>query len=103
MKKIKKLFTSISLFFINSISKAFAVEYKYGVIDPIMVEDKYGVLEPTMGEKISGIAKTAMPIILFIIGLVVIFNKKKNSKVKAIILSSLLAIGIIGWIILNNL
>lgn len=87
------------------ISKVFAVgdlvEMKYGVFDPSMVEDKYGVFEPTMGEKLSGIGKIALPVVLFVIGLFVILSKKITKKVKIITISILLAIGILGWIVLN--
>ena len=108
MNKLKKVFASLSVFFGSMISKVLAfdpammVEDKYGVIDPRMYEPpKYGIFEPTIGEKISRIGKIALPLVLFIIGLFVILNKKMAKKVKIITISTLLAIGILGWIILN--
>lgn len=96
MNKIKKIFASFSVFFTSTVSKVLAQK-----IEPGMIEDKYGVFEPTMGEKISKIGKMALPLVLFIIGLFVILSKKITNKVKVIIISTLLTIGIIGWIVLN--
>lgn len=95
MNKIKKIFASFSVFFTSTVSKVLAQK-----IDPAILT-KYGVFEPTMGEKISEIGKIALPLVLFIIGLFVILSKKITNKVKVIIISTLLTIGIIGWIVLN--
>mgnify|MGYP000257073139 FL=1 len=107
MKKLKKVFMSCGVFITGLISKVSAVsiseQTKYGVFDPRMVEDKYGVFEPTMGEKISGIGKFAIPIVLFVIGLFVILNKKITKKVKAIVISVLVALTIFGVILMNYL
>lgn len=107
MKKLKKVFMSFGVFITGLISKVSAVsiseQTKYGVFDPRMVEDKYGVFEPTMGEKISGIGKFAIPIVLFVIGLFVILNKKITKKVKAIVISVLVALTIFGVILMNYL
>ncbi len=107
MKKLKKVFMSFGVFITGLISKVSAVsiseQTKYGVFDPRMVEDKYGVFEPTMGEKISGIGKFAIPIVLFVIGLFVILNKKITKKVKAIVISVLVALTILGVILMNYL
>lgn len=107
MKKLKKVFMSFGVFITGLISKVSAVsiseQTKYGVFDPRMVEDKYGVFEPTMGEKISGIGKFAIPIVLFVIGLFVILNKKITKKVKAIVISVLVALTIFGVILINYL
>ena len=107
MKKLKKVFMSFGVFITGLISKVSAVsiseQTKYGVFDPRMVEDKYGVFEPTMGEKISGIGKFAIPIVLFGIGLFVILNKKITKKVKAIVISVLVALTILGVILMNYL
>lgn len=104
MNKIKKVLISFSLFFTGMMSKVFAVgieqESKYGVFDPSIVT-KYGVLEPTMGEKISRFGKIVIPIILFIIGLFVILSKKITKKIKIIVISGLVALGIIMWYIMN--
>ena len=107
MKKIKKIFISFGIFFTSMISKVLAfdlarkVEMKYGIIEPDFIEAKYGVLEPTIGEKISGIGKIALPLVLFVIGLFVILSKKISKKVKIITISTLLTIGILGWIVFN--
>lgn len=107
MKKLKKVFMSFGVFITGLISKVLAVsiseQTKYGVFDPRMVEDKYGVFEPTptMGEKISIVGKFAIPIVLFVIGLFVILNKKITKKVKAIVISVLVALTILGVILMN--
>ena len=74
------------------------VEEKYGVIDPRRYETKYGINEPTIGKRFL---KIALPLVLLAIGLFVILSKKISKKVKVIIISILLTIGILGWIILN--
>ena len=107
MKKLKKLFISFGIFITGVISKVSAVsiseQTKYGVIDPDMIisETKYGVFEPTMGEKISNIGKFAIPIVLFIIGLFVIISKKITNKVKAIVISVLVILAILGVMLMN--
>ncbi len=105
MKKLKKLFISFGIFITGVISKVSAVsineQTKYGVLEPRMVEMKYGVFEPTMGEKISNIGKFAIPIVLFIIGLFVILGKKITNKVKAIVISILAILAILGVMLMN--
>lgn len=119
MNKIKKVFISLGVFFSGLISKTFAAslteQTKYGVFDPGMVEDKYGVLdprmyetkygifepEPTIGEKILNIGKFALPVILFVIGLFVVLNKKITKKAKIIAVSILAILAIIGYILMN--
>ena len=95
MNKIKKIFTSFCVFFTSMVSKVLA-------FDPVMtIEPKYGILKPTIGEKISRIGKIALPLVLFIIGLFLVLSKKITKKVKIITISTLLIIGILGWIVLN--
>ena len=117
MNKIKKFFVSFGIFITGLISKVSAVslheqtkygvfdpeivEAKYGIFDPRMVEDKYGVFEPTMGEKISSIGKIALPIVLFAIGLFVVLSKKFTKKVKAIVVSILVILAILGYVLMN--
>ena len=109
MKKSKKVFMSFGFFITGLISKVSAVsiseQTKYGVIDPdiLRTETKYGIFEPepTIGEKMSTIGKFAIPIILFVIGLFVILNKKITKKVKAIVISVLVALAILGVILMN--
>ena len=105
MKKLKKVFMSLGIFMTSLISKVSAIslteQTKYGVFDPRMVEEKYGVFEPTMGEKISSIGKIALPIILFVIGLFVVLSKKITKKVKAIVVSVLILLAVLGYILMN--
>ena len=86
------------------VSKVLALDSDLLMIDSSFltyVATKYGVFEPTIGEKISGIGKIALPLVLFIIGLVVILSKKITKKLKVITISILLTIGILSWIVLN--
>lgn len=105
MKKLKKVFMSLGIFMTSLISKVSAIslteQTKYGVFDPRMVANKYGVFEPTMGEKISSIGKIALPIILFVIGLFVVLSKKITKKVKAIVVSVLIVLAVLGYILMN--
>ena len=105
MIKLKKVFMSLGIFMTSLISKVSAIslteQTKYGVFDPRMVEGKYGVFEPTMGEKISSIGKIALPIILFVIGLFVVLSKKITKKVKAIVVSVLIVLAVLGYILMN--
>lgn len=106
MNKIKKIFISFCAFFMGLVSKVFAtglVETKYGIIDPTMVETKYGILEPetTIGERILSVGKLALPIILFFIGLFVVLSKKITKKSKAIVISFLVILAILGYIFMN--
>lgn len=99
MKKLKKVLVSFVTLGSGLASKAFAagaIEPKYGI-----VEVKYGIFEPTIGEKISRVGKFAIPIILFVIGLFVILNKKITKKVKAIVISALVLLGILGYVFMN--
>ena len=106
MNKIKKVFISFGAFFTGLVSKVFAVdlvETKYGVFDPRFVEKKYGIFEPepTSGEKFLSVGKFAIPIILFVIGLFVVLSKKITKKVKAIVISALVLLGILGYVLMN--
>ena len=102
MKKIKKVFTSFSLIMSGAISKVYAaipdnilnIEAKYGPYDP-------SIFEPTMGEKILIVGRGALPIILFAIGLFVVLSKKITKKVKAIIISILVILLILGYELMN--
>ena len=97
MKKIKKIFASFFVFVIGYISKSFAVsaskfEAKYGVFEPEP--------EPTIQEKIFSFDKIVAPIILFIIGILVILNKKLSNVAKAIVITCLLISGILLYNVL---
>ena len=103
MNKIKKVFIGFGVSVTSFISKTFAVDIKYGIVDPYMYETKYGVFEPepTIGERILSIGKFALPIVLFFIGLFVVLSKKLTKKVKAIVVSVLIALAILGYILMN--
>ena len=93
MKKLKKVFMSLGIFMTSLISKVSAIS--------LTKQTKYGVFEPTMGEKISSIGKIALPIILFVIGLFVVLSKKITKKVKAIVVSVLIVLAVLGYILMN--
>ena len=109
MNKLKKVSISFWIFITGLITKvsAFSLkgQTKYGVFDPGMIEDKYGVYDPvpTSGEKISSVGKYVIPIILFFIGLFVVLSKKLTKKVKAIIISGLVILAILGYILMKYL
>lgn len=101
MNKIKKVFISFGIIITGLVSKVLAFpiveQTKYGVIDP----RKDGIFAPgsTILEKFLSIGKLAIPIILFIIGLLVILSKKITNKVKKIIISILVTLAIVSIII----
>lgn len=96
MNKIKKIFSIFSLFLIGGVNKVFASR-----IDS--QQELYGVRNPqtSLYEENLSMGKIILPIFLFIIGLFVFFNKKLSKKAKAILLSILLLISIIGFLIFH--
>lgn len=99
MNKMKKVILSIGAFFVGMISKVYAI----GADDIISM---YGV-DPgprqTIGNTISKTGKIAIPFVLFIIGLIVILNKRITKKVKAIVVSLLAILAILGIVLMNYL
>lgn len=97
MNKVKKIFISFGAFFSSFASRVFAA--------PITVETKYGVFEPkpTIGEKFLNIGKFIIPIVLFVIGLFIVINKKITKKVKTIIISVFIVFIILFLILANYL
>ena len=99
MNKLKKVISTIGVFIIGMISKVYA-------IGPDTIVSVYAV-DPgpsprqTIGEIISKIGKITIPVILFVIGLFVILSKKITKKVKAIVISTLIILGVLAWTILN--
>ena len=99
MNKLKKVISTIGVFIIGMISKVYA-------IGPDTIISMYAV-DPgptprqTIGEIISKIGKITIPVILFVIGLFVILSKKTTKKVKAIVISTLIILGVLAWTILN--
>lgn len=94
MNKIKKIFSIFSLFLIGGVNKVFASR-----IDS--QQELYGVPQTSLYEENLGMGKIILPIFLFIIGLFVFFSKKLSKKAKAILLSILLLISIIGFLIFH--
>lgn len=99
MNKVKKVVTSLGVFFTGIISKVFAVNDYLDL--NVIGESKYGVYEPTLGEKISSAGKIVIPILIFLIGLGVILSKKITKKVKAAILSGLVILGVALYFVMN--
>ena len=101
MNKLKKVISSMGVFIIGMISKVYA-------IGPDTIISMYAV-DPgpsprqSIGETILKIGKITVPIILFVIGLFVILSKKITKKVKAIVISILVASGILGTVLINFL
>lgn len=94
--KLKKLITSISLFLLGASSTAFAA----GEADLYGPPSGFGSEVPITGNTItnhSGILTIVTSIILFIIGLLIILNKKIKRTSK-IIICSILGIILIGLI-----
>ena len=94
MKKlVKRTFGIISSFILGAQSKIFAIEQT----------DVYGPPpEPTISSLTGGqLFSTISSILLFIIGLIVIFNKNITKKVK-IVIATILAIIIIALILLSK-
>lgn len=96
MNKMKKILTSIGVFINVMISKVYAVER---TIVAMYAADPGP--RQNIGDTISKIGKIAIPVVLFIIGLIVILNKKIAKKVKAIIISILAILAILGIILMN--
>ena len=95
MNKIKKVISSIGVFIIGMLSKVYA----FGVDEIVSM---YAV-DPGPKHTISKIGKIAIPIVLFVIGLIVILNKKIAKKVKAIVASILVILAILGVVLINYL
>ena len=101
MNKIKKILVSFGVFFSSLISKVFALtavplddrlQAMYGVFEP---------KEPTIGEKFLNISRFVIPIILFVIGLFIVLNKKITKRVKIIVIS-IFIVFTISFLILAN-
>ena len=108
MKKIfKKILGGISAFIIGAQTKIFAANQTevYGPPpDQLIDEEQYGQLPTTSHMEVSStitgaqIVSIIASILLFIIGVIVILNKKISKKVK-IIVSSIIAILIVGLVV----
>jgi hypothetical protein len=98
MNKLKKVISSIGIFIIGMVSKVYAGATS---IEPLYGLEPGPVPKQAIGEKFSGIGKIVLPLVLFIIGLFVVLNKRITQKVKIITISTLLTIGVLGWVVLN--
>lgn len=93
MNKVKKVLAAIGAFFVGMMPNIFAMAQ--------IIETKYGVYEPSPCEKVSVVGKIVIPIILFIIGLFSIFTKKLTKRMKIIVVSVLVALGVIGCALMD--
>lgn len=100
MNKMKKIISSIGVFIIGIISKVYA-------IGPDTIVSMYAVDPgpvkkiPSIVATISKIGKVAVPIILFVIGLFVVFSKKTTNKIKVVVVLTLTILAIISVILMN--
>ncbi len=94
----KKIFISFGILITSWYSKvlAKAPQPAYGVYELCDPKPK-----PTAGEIISRGGKIAIPILLFFIGLGVIISKKITKKVKAIAISVLVILAVLGFSLMN--
>ena len=109
MKKIRKVLVSFNGFFATMVSKVCAIALDeaslYGPPEAFQMQDLYGPPQPSAEEiafqnKIN-MGKIIAPIILVLIGIGVILNKKLSKKAKAIIISLLAIIGVAMHFLLN--
>ena len=105
MNRIKKIFISLGAFIIAAFTKIGGLISR-AVMNPVQIlygppQDLYGPPQPTTGEIISKIAKPAILVVVFIIGLFVILSKKITKKVKAIVVSILIILVILEYVLMN--
>lgn len=101
--RIKKILVSIQVFFLGMISKVFAISV-YDIQTDYGIQTAYGIeIVPTPIERAFSIGKFILPVILFIIGLFVIISKKITKKVKTIVISILISLGVIGTLLMSFL
>lgn len=101
--RIKKILFSIQVFFLGMISKVFALS-AYDIQTDYGIQTAYGIeIVPSPIKKAFSIGKFLVPIILFVIGLFVVINKKITKKVKKIIITCLVILGIFVWTMLKFL
>ncbi len=102
MNKIKKVISSIEVFIVGMISKVYAIGTDE-IISMYAVDPGPKEKIPSIVEIISKIGKIVIPVVLFVIGLIVIFNKKIAKKVKVIVVASLVILAILGVVLMNYL
>lgn len=93
MNKIKKIFASLGMLIAASFTKICGI-----ISRAITPQPLYGVTEEDKGEKILDVLKWASPFFIFIIGIIVILNKKISSKTKNIVIAILIVIETVALI-----
>jgi len=97
MNKIKKIVSSIGVFIISIISKVYAI-----VPDKkVLTSEPVKKTEQTIVESTIKIGKITIPIVLFILILLVAFNKNTTKRVKFLMILALTLLGVLGWAIMN--
>lgn len=99
MNKVKKVAIGIGVFISSIVSKVYAATFREPKIISMYAVDpgpKARVLN-----SISRIGKIAIPVVLFVIGLLVVLSKKLTKKVKAIVVSILVILAILGYVLMN--
>ena len=109
MSKLKKIFISLGVFITSSFTKIFGIisrgeEVNY-IANPLYGPP--GEPQPTTGELLTKmftiIAKPLFIVVVFIIGLIVVLNKKMTKKVKAIVISILILLAILGYVLISSI
>ena len=96
----------------TGISSSFiTIATKYGVANPRDYEIKYGVatpdrpdiqpIEQSVISKAFSIGKIAIPVVLFIVGIVVLITKRISMKFKILIFSLLLLLSVIVYVLMD--
>lgn len=98
MKKVKKIIMFFLVFMLGIIDKVYALTPLYGP-----GYDQTITFQPTLGEKIARVFNIISPILLFIIGLFVVINKRTSKKAKVIIIIILIVLGIFGIPLIDSL
>lgn len=91
MNKLKKTISSIGVFIIGIISKVYANEFDVEVVPAYAVDPGPSRISII----ICIIGKIVFPVVVFILGLIVILNKKMKKKDKVIIISFVIIIAIL--------
>ena len=109
MKKEKKILTSFGITITTFATKAFATGDQQDLYGTYLVKQTlYGPARPeveklTFWQKFANTGRIAVPVVLFIIGLVVVLNKKITKKTKVIIVSGLAGVCVLAILIMNYL
>ena len=98
MNKVKKVLTGIGITFAGLISKVYAIGNPISVY---AVDPGPETRVRTIWDSISKIGKIAIPVVLFVIGLFVVLSKKITKKVKAIVVSVLIVLAILGYVLMK--